>query len=64
MTTQVCLEAGLLSGVPFAWAGPDVSGFAFDFHCQHAVLADVDGGPRLAVHDLPRNESLHLAIFT
>ena len=51
VATQVGLEAGLLGGVPFARAGPNVSGFTLDFYCQHAILADVDGGSRMAVHD-------------
>ena len=51
LTAQVGLEAGLLGGVPFARAGPNVSGFTLDFYCQHAIFADVDCGSRLAVHD-------------
>ena len=53
VAAQVGLEAGLLvlGGLPFARAGPNVSGSTLDFYSQHAIFADVDGGSRLAVHD-------------
>ena len=46
MAAQVCFEAGLLSGVPFAQVGAKVGRLVDDFHGLHDV--DLRNGLGLA----------------